>query len=163
MKKRTLPLSLLIGAALAIPSLAMAAPANSAPVNVQTASADNTIETEAQNADGELSANQNNPFKISETQTISRASANKNASQQQMATELQAQPKAMLLEQQPKAMLLEQQPKAMLLEQQPKAMLLEQQPKAMLLEQQPKAMLLEQEALLDSEEDSSQVEDTAAL
>lgn len=113
MKKRTLPLSLLIGAALAIPSLAMAAPANSAPVNVQTASADNTIETEAQNADGELSANQNNPFKISETQTISRASANKSASQQQMATELQAQPKAMLLEQQPvqnsqEAMLLEQ-------------------------------------------------------
>ena len=141
MKKRTLPLSLLIGAALAIPSLAMAAPANSAPVNVQTASADNTIETEAQNADGELSANQNNPFKISETQTISRASANKSASQQQMATELQAQPKAMLLEQQPKAMLLEQQP----------------------VQNSQEAMLLEQEALLDSEEDSSQVEDTAAL
>ena len=141
MKKRTLPLSLIIGAALAIPSLAMAAPANSAPVNVQTASADNTIETEAQNADGELSANQNNPFKISETQTISRASANKSASQQQMATELQAQPKAMLLEQQPKAMLLEQQP----------------------VQNSQEAMLLEQEALLDSEEDSSQVEDTAAL
>ncbi|MDE4454341.1 hypothetical protein [Psychrobacter sp. DAB_AL62B] len=148
MKNRTL--SLLIGAALTIPSLAMAAPANSAPVDMQDAATATTLETEAQNADGELSANQNNPFKISETQTISRASANKSASQQQMATELQAQPKAMLLEQQPKAMLLEQQPKAMLLEQQP-------------VQNSQEAMLLEQEALLDSEEDSSQVEDTAAL
>ncbi|SLJ83374.1 hypothetical protein [Psychrobacter sp. DAB_AL43B] len=134
MKNRTL--SLLIGAALTIPSLAMAAPAETAPVDMQDAATATTLETEAGNADNESVSNQSNPFQISETQSVSRASVNNNASQQQMATELQAQPKAMLLE---------------------------QQPKAMLLEQQPKAMLLEQEALLDSEEDSSQVEDTAAL
>lgn len=118
MKKHTLPLSLLIGATLTLPSLAVAAPADTAQANVQTAQADmqaaqatiqtaqaerqaatdaanDTMETEAVSSSAEQAADQSNPFVISETQTISRASVNSvnnNANvQQTMPTAMQAQ------------------------------------------------------------------------
>ena len=76
MKNRTLPLSLLIGAALTIPSLAMAAPTKIMPVNMQTATADNTLQTEVKSTDGGLASAQVSPFEINETKTFSRASMN---------------------------------------------------------------------------------------
>ena len=91
MKNRTLPLSLLIGAALTIPSLAMAAPAETAQADMQNATTATTLETEAVNADNQSVPNQSNSIQISETQRISRASVNSNANQQQMAPKLQAQ------------------------------------------------------------------------
>ena len=112
MKKRTLPLSLLIGATLTIPSLAMAAPTDTAQANMQTARADMQVaQADVQTAQAEMqaasaneameteaagqNANQSNPFVISETQTISRASTNNisNATnaQQAMPTAMQAQ------------------------------------------------------------------------
>ena len=116
MKKRTLPLSLLIGATLTLPSLAMAAPADTAQANVQTAQADmeaaqaniqtaqadmqatsvnDGMETEATSPNVEQGANQSSPFVINETQTISRASVNKVSNpanaQQAMPTTMQAQ------------------------------------------------------------------------
>ncbi|WP_010200871.1 hypothetical protein [Psychrobacter sp. PAMC 21119] len=91
MKNRTLPLSLLIGAALTIPSLAMAAPAETAQADMQNTTTATTLETEAVNADNQSVPNQSNSIQISETQRISRASVNSNANQQQMAPKLQAQ------------------------------------------------------------------------
>ena len=91
MKKSTLSLSLLIGAALTIPSLAMAAPADTAAVDVQAAATATTLEMEGDN--------QSSPFQISETQIISRASVNNSANQQPMTTELQAEQEAMDAEQ----------------------------------------------------------------
>ena len=96
MKKSTLSLSLLIGAALTIPSLAMAAPADKA-AEKQTAVAATTLETASENTSSKSVANQANPIQISETQTISRSkvSVNNSASQQPMTTELQAEQAAM--------------------------------------------------------------------
>ena len=88
MKKTTLSLSLLIGAALTIPSLAMAAPADTAAVNMQTAA---TLEAEGNNTNDVPAANQSNPFQVSETQIIKRAKVNNIASQQPMTTDLQAE------------------------------------------------------------------------
>ena len=88
MKKTTLSLSLLIGAALTIPSLAMAAPADTAAVNMQTAA---TLEAEGNNTNDVTAANQSNPFQVSETQIIKRAKVNNIASQQPMTTDLQVQ------------------------------------------------------------------------
>ena len=88
MKKTTLSLSLLIGAALTIPSLAMAAPADTAAVNMQTAA---TLEAEGNNTNDVTAANQSNPFQVSETQIIKRAKVNNIASQQPMTTDLQAE------------------------------------------------------------------------
>lgn len=88
MKKMTLSLSLLIGAALTIPSLAMAAPADTAAVDMQTAA---TLEAEGNNTNDVTAANQSNPFQVSETQIIKRAKVNNIASQQPMTTELQAE------------------------------------------------------------------------
>ena len=92
MKKSTLSLSLLIGAALTIPSLAMAAPADKA-AEKQTAVAATTLEPASENTSSKSVANQANPIQISETQTISRSkvSVNNSASQQPMTTELQAE------------------------------------------------------------------------
>ena len=113
MKQSTLPLSLLIGAALTIPSLAMAAPATNtattatattAPADMQTATADPAMQTEAANANSEMGANQSNPFVINETQRISRASVNSvnnNTNPQTMPTDLQTQQQDM---QQPRNM-----------------------------------------------------------
>ena len=92
MKKSTLSLSLLIGAALTIPSLAMAAPADKA-AEKQAAVAATTLEPASENTSSKSVANQANPIQISETQTISRSkvSVNNSASQQPMTTELQAE------------------------------------------------------------------------
>ncbi|CAN6959396.1 Outer membrane protein [Psychrobacter okhotskensis] len=94
MKNRTLPLSLLIGAMLTIPSLAMAAPADTAQADMQNA-ATTTLETEAENSANVSVPNPSNSVQINETQRISRASVNSNATQQQMAPEQQAQQQAM--------------------------------------------------------------------
>ena len=88
MKKTTLSLSLLIGAALTIPSLAMAAPADTTAVDMQTA---DTLEAEGNNTNDVTAANQSNPFQVSETQIIKRAKVNNIASQQPMTTDLQVQ------------------------------------------------------------------------
>ena len=88
MKKTTLSLSLLIGAALTIPSLAMAAPADTTAVDMQTA---DTLEAEGNNTNDVTAANQSNPFQVSETQIIKRAKVNNIASQQPMTTDLQAE------------------------------------------------------------------------
>ena len=88
MKKTTLSLSLLIGAALTIPSLAMAAPADTTAVDMQTAA---TLEAKGNNTNDVTAANQSNPFQVSETQIIKRAKVNNIASQQPMTTDLQAQ------------------------------------------------------------------------
>ena len=88
MKKSTLSLSLLIGAALTIPSLAMAAPADTTAVDMQTAA---TLEAEGNNTNDVTAANQSNPFQVSETQIIKRAKVNNIASQQPMTTDLQAE------------------------------------------------------------------------
>ena len=88
MKKTTLSLSLLIGAALTIPSLAMAAPADTTAVDMQTAA---TLEAEGNNTNDVKAANQSNPFQVSETQIIKRAKVNNIASQQPMTTDLQVQ------------------------------------------------------------------------
>ena len=88
MKKTTLSLSLLIGAALTIPSLAMAAPADTTAVDMQTAA---ILEAEGNNTNDVTAANQSNPFQVSETQIIKRAKVNNIASQQPMTTDLQVQ------------------------------------------------------------------------
>ena len=88
MKKTTLSLSLLIGAALTIPSLAVAAPADTTAVDMQTAA---TLEAESNNTNDVTAANQSNPFQVSETQIIKRAKVNNIASQQPMTTDLQVQ------------------------------------------------------------------------
>ena len=88
MKKTTLSLLLLIGAALTIPSLAMAAPADTTAVDMQTAA---TLEAESNNTNDVTAANQSNPFQVSETQIIKRAKVNSIASQQPMTTDLQVQ------------------------------------------------------------------------
>ncbi|MBE0446085.1 hypothetical protein [Psychrobacter sp. FME5] len=93
MKNRTLPLSLLVGAALTIPSLAMAAPAETAPADMQNAATATTLE-----AENESGSNQANPFEISETQSVSRASTNNNADQQQA---MQLEQEAMQNQQEP--------------------------------------------------------------
>ena len=95
MKKSTLSLSLLIGAALTIPSLAMAAPADTAAVDMQAAATATTLETDAENINNASTDNQSTPFQISETQIISRANVNNSASQQPMTTELQAEQESM--------------------------------------------------------------------
>ena len=97
MKKSTLSLSLLIGAALTIPSLAIAAPADKAAAEKQTAVATTTLEPASENTSSKSVANQANPIQISETQTISRSkvSVNNSASQQPMTTELQAEQASM--------------------------------------------------------------------
>ncbi|WP_426137896.1 hypothetical protein [Psychrobacter sp. TWR1-1-1] len=99
MKKSTLSLSLLIGAALTIPSLAMAAPADTAAVDVQSAATATTLEMEGDNTNNASTDNQSSPFQISETQIISRASVDNSAKQQPMTTELQAEQETMDAEQ----------------------------------------------------------------
>lgn len=103
MKKITLPLSLIVGAALTIPSLAMAAPATNtattaiattAAADMPAATADAAMQAEAVNANSEMGTTQSNPFVISETQRISRASGNSinnTATTQAMPTGLQTQ------------------------------------------------------------------------
>lgn len=85
MKNRTLPLSLLIGAALTIPSLAMAAPAKPKPKSApaKTAIADQTpqadvLESDVENSERKPASIQSNAVEISETKTFSRSRASTN-------------------------------------------------------------------------------------
>ncbi|AAZ18002.1 hypothetical protein Psyc_0128 [Psychrobacter arcticus 273-4] len=99
MKNHTLSLSLLIGAALTMPVLAIAAPTDTAAVKKQTATAEMTVETKVESTGSETDANTSKiskitPFAISETQTISRSRVNSNIGQQPMTTEIKAPQKA---------------------------------------------------------------------
>lgn len=98
MKNRTLSLSLVIGAAFTIPSLAIAASADPMPVTAQAESADNTLQNDVENTnvdddniennnvesthienatkvtnESEPAPNQLRPIEISETKTFSRS------------------------------------------------------------------------------------------
>lgn len=100
MQKRTLSLSLLIGAALTIPTLAMAAPADTKAAKKTTATAEMAVEADVESTGSETDANTSKiskvtPFAISETQTISRARVNSNIGQQPMTTETKAPAKAL--------------------------------------------------------------------
>ena len=97
MNKRTLSLSLLIGAALAVPTMAMAAPAGSAAVKTKATAANSTVEVAAEVESTNTSTSTDksetdkfSPFAISETQTISRARVTGNLGQQPMTTEIKA-------------------------------------------------------------------------
>ena len=100
MKNHTLSLSLLIGAALTIPTLAMAAPTNNTKAKKSTATAEIAVEAKADATSSETDANNSKiskmtPFAISETQTISRARINNNIGQQPMTTEIKAPAEAL--------------------------------------------------------------------
>ena len=100
MKKCTLSLSLLIGAALTIPTLAMAAPADTKAAKKTTATAEVAVEANVESTGSETDANTSkiskvNPFAISETQTISRARVDSNIGQQPMTTEIKAPAEAL--------------------------------------------------------------------
>ena len=95
MKNSTLSLTLLIGAALTMPTLAMAAPADTKAAKETTATAEMAVEAKVESTAGETDANTSKtskmtPFAISETQTISRARVNSNIGQQPMTTEIKA-------------------------------------------------------------------------
>ena len=92
MKNSTLSLTLLIGAALTMPKLAMAAPADTKAAKETTATAEMAVEAKVESIAGETDANTSKmtPFVISETQTISRARVNSNIGQQPMTTEIKA-------------------------------------------------------------------------
>ena len=77
-----------MGAALTIPSLAMAAPTDSKAV--EDAATATALEAEG-TPTNEAATDHSNPFQLSETQTIKRAQVNNLASQQPMTTELQAE------------------------------------------------------------------------
>ena len=96
MRKRTLSLSLLIGAALTIPTLAMAAPADIKAAKKTTATAEMAVESTGSETDANTSKiSKVTPFAISETQTISRARVNSNIGQQPMTTEIKAPAEAL--------------------------------------------------------------------
>lgn len=96
MRKRTLSLSLLIGAALTIPTLAMAAPADTKAAKKTTATAEANVESTGSETDANTSKiSKVTPFAISETQTISRARVNSNIGQQPMTTEMKAPAEAL--------------------------------------------------------------------
>ena len=100
MKKSTLSLSLLIGAALTIPTLAMAAPSDTKAAKKTTATAEMAVEANVESTGSETDANTSKiskvtPFAISETQTISRARVNSNVGQQPMTTEMKAPAEAL--------------------------------------------------------------------
>ena len=92
MKNSTLSLTLLIGAALTMPTLAMAAPADTKAAKETSATAEMAVEAKVESIAGETDANTSKmtPFVISETQTISRARVNSNMGQQPMTTEIKA-------------------------------------------------------------------------
>lgn len=92
MKNRTLPLSVLIGAALTIPSLAMAAPAKPMPVTADTAIADQSsqtdmLENDAENSETKPASIQSGAVEISETKTFSRSRASTNTQNATQAVE----------------------------------------------------------------------------
>lgn len=79
MKNRTLPLSLLMGAALAIPSLAMADTSNLdemtdvTPADMRTMPVDNTLEADVEGPDGELLATQPGAIETNESEAVAIA------------------------------------------------------------------------------------------
>lgn len=69
--KKNVSLSLLMGAALAIPTLVVAAPANSddiTPADMNGAAVDNTLQAEVEGPDGELLATQPGEVELTETE-----------------------------------------------------------------------------------------------
>ena len=95
MKNHTLALSLLIGAALTVPTLGMAAPADTKAAKKTIATAEIAVEAKVESTGNETDVNTSKtskmtPFAISETQTISRARVNSNIGQQPMTTEIKA-------------------------------------------------------------------------
>lgn len=95
MKNHTL--SLLIGAALTIPAVAMAAPTDTNDTKKSTATAEIAVEADVASTGSETDVNTDKatkmtPFSISETQKISRArvNVNNNLDQQPMTTEVEA-------------------------------------------------------------------------
>lgn len=84
------------------PKFGYGSTADTAAVDVQAAATATTLEMEGDNTNNASTDNQSSPFQISETQIISRASANNvnnSAKQQPMTTELQAEQEAMDAEQ----------------------------------------------------------------
>ncbi|MBO1530442.1 hypothetical protein J3492_04340 [Psychrobacter sp. F1192] len=77
MQNRTLSLSLLMSAALAIPSLAMAADAdemtNVTPADMRTTPVDNTLQAEVEGPDGELLATQPGAIETNEAEAVAMA------------------------------------------------------------------------------------------
>lgn len=76
MQNRTSPLSLLLGAALAMPGLAMAASVNTGnitPADMRAAPVDNTLQTEVEGPDGELLATQ--PGEIDSDVTVTETNS----------------------------------------------------------------------------------------
>lgn len=74
MQNRTLPLSLLLGAALVMPGLAIAAPVstgNIMPADMRNAPVDNTLQTEVEGPDGELLATQPDAIEVNEQDSLS--------------------------------------------------------------------------------------------
>lgn len=72
MQNRTLPSSLLIAAALVLPSVAIAAPVNTAdiqPADARTMPADNTLQAQVEGPDGELLATQPGAVDTAEIET----------------------------------------------------------------------------------------------
>lgn len=102
MKNHTL--SLLIGAALTIPAVAMAAPTDTSATKKSTATAELAVEADVASTGSETDVNTDKttkmtPFSISETQKISRArvnvNVNNNLDQQPMTTEITAPAEAL--------------------------------------------------------------------
>lgn len=72
MQNRTLPSSLLVAAALALPSVAIAAPINTAdiqPADARTMPADNTLQAQVEGPDGELLSTQPGAVDTAEIET----------------------------------------------------------------------------------------------
>ena len=100
MKNHTL--SLLIGAALTIPAMAMAAPTDTSATKKSTATAEIAVEADVASTGSETDVNTDKttkmtPFSISETQKISRArvNVNNNLDQQPITTEIKAPAEAL--------------------------------------------------------------------
>ncbi|WP_372843260.1 hypothetical protein [Psychrobacter sp.] len=100
MKNHTL--SLLIGAALTIPAVAMAAPTDTNASKKSTATAEIAVEADVASTGSETDVNTDKttkmtPFSISETQKISRArvNVNNNLDQQPITTEIKAPAEAL--------------------------------------------------------------------
>lgn len=98
MKNLTLSLSVLLGAALFLPSLAMAAPKKPMPAHTQTVTADSTLEADSalenetlqndvENNESKPTSIQSSAIEISETKTFSRSRASTN---NQNSTEVEA-------------------------------------------------------------------------
>lgn len=97
MKNRTLPLSLLMGAALAIPSLAMADTSNPdemtdvTPADMRTMPVDNTLEADVEGPDGELLATQPGAIETNESEAVAIAEMDDEANADMATAEVDAE------------------------------------------------------------------------